>query len=83
MKIKSIDLKKVYSQYVTYHKFNVTVDDNNIIKIEFCSRISAKERVLSEVKVLYKNNKEKTYSALNVPKKYEQLFEMFLKNYKY
>lgn len=81
MKIKNIDFKKIDEKYVVYEIFNIIVDDSNIKELEFNTRISKGIRVLSEMKVVYASGREKTYTVLNIPKKYNQLFEKYLKNY--
>ena len=81
MKIKNIDFKKIDEKYVVYEIFNIVVDDSNIKELEFNTRISKGIRILSEMKVVYASGRKKTYTALNIPKKYNQMFNEYIKNY--
>ncbi len=81
MKIKNIDFKRLDDKYVVYDIFNVVVDDNNIKELEFNTRKTKGTRVLLGVKIVYASGTQRKYTVLKTPKKYEELFEKFLKNY--
>ena len=81
MKIKNIEFKKIDEKYVVYEIFNIIVDDSNIKELEFNTRISKGIRILSEMKVVYASGRKKTYTVLNIPKKYNKMFNEYIKNY--
>ena len=79
MKIENISLKSID---IIYDLFEVKVNDDKIKELKFIARKTGGTRVLSEVKIIYATGTERSYSVLKAHKKYKELFEKQIKNYK-
>ena len=79
MKIENISLKSID---IIYDLLEVKVNDDKIKELKFIARKTGGTRVLSEVKIIYVTGIERSYSVLKTPKKYKELFEKQIKNYK-
>ena len=78
MKIKNIEY---YNFKGTKEVFRISLEDNNISRIQFTCKIYGTERMLFETYVSYTNGRHMTYNHTRIPKKYNQMFNEYIKNY--
>ena len=77
MKIKEIEYFKGFSKDIFY----VYLDDDNIDKIKFTCKVWGTCKSLFEVYVSYTNGRHMTYNHMRVPKKYNKIFNEYIKDY--
>lgn len=78
MKIKNIEY---YNFKNVKEVFCVYFDDNDINRIQFTCKTYDSERILFEIYVSYTSGKHMTYNHTRIPKKYNKIFNEYIKNY--
>lgn len=78
MKIKNIEY---YNFKGTKEVFVMSLEDDNINRIQFTCKMYGNERMLFEIYVSYTSGKRMTYNHTRVPKKYNKMFDEYIKNY--